>query len=242
MKTSIHALALISSSTLGLFACAAPTVSSAPGLRAEVVSLSPHQALLPAPNGPLDLSSSEGNELTLAELLARLSKCTGVTFSTEDSTGDRLKKTAVVITPSKRVPAPEVYPWVESILQQNGYSLGVLKAGDAPLVGVYFNMAARLSNPPMITVEADCIEECRMHPALFVTTVVTLPNTDVRTLANSLRAISSDSPASMAIPVGNTHSVILAGSGQQVFNLVQMLKTIDARTPPPAQGDDPIRP
>jgi type II secretory pathway component GspD/PulD (secretin) len=248
MRARRPAVILISSLALCLAACRASessapsqsSPSSAAGASAKV------EPLLPAPSGPLDVSAAAGAHLSLDELLARLSKLTGVTFSMDERVRGLLLHSSVALSQEKRVPVADVYPWVESILQQNGYSLAVLKSGESPLVGVYSPIGGSPSQPPSLAVDADHMDECRMHPALLVTTTVHLPHTDVRTLGNSLRAITSDpSAGSGIIPVGNTNSVILTGTGRNVADLVAMLRTIDEQSrsdlDAPAQAAAPAR-
>jgi type II secretory pathway component GspD/PulD (secretin) len=233
------AVILISSFALGLAACRA-SASSSPTQSSSSTAASKsakQEALLPAPSGPLDLTLAEGTKLTLEELLGRLSKLTGVTFSIEGGASELLKNDVVALSQNKRVPAAEVYPWVESILQQNGYVLAVLHEGDVPLLGVYANRGPRSSQPNPIGVPVEQIDSCREHPALYVTTVVHLPNTDVRTLANSLRGMANDAVGNSSImPVGNTNNVILTGSGRNVSDLVAILLTVDARAATDASG------
>ena len=67
------------------------------------------------------------------------------------------------------------------------------------------------------------------HPGLMVQTTVRLEHVDVRTLGNSLRALSSDARGTQGvIPVGNTSSVLLSGTVRQVTELVETLQRINA--------------
>jgi len=248
MKPCRPAAILISSLALGLAACEATSQSTHESSPAPAVATGSAKkgALLPAPSGPLDLTGAAGSKLSLDELLARLSKLTGVTFSTNEEVDARLKQTKFALSQDTRVPAADVYPWVESILHQNGYSLGVLKSGESALVGVYTPIGANMSTAPSLAVDADQLDECRTHPALLVTTTVNLPHTDVRTLGNSLRGITSDpSAGSGVIPVGNTNSVILTGTGRNVADLVALLRTIDEKAQHdmemPAQASAPAK-
>ncbi len=193
-----------------------------------VSSLFAHKLLLPTPSGPLDLSVAQGANLSLDELLRRLSKVSGVTFSPSAPVAERLRNASVSLSQDKRITAAEVYPWIESILQQNGFTLAVLEGGSAPLVGVYSNSVPG-QNAPAFNLEADQVAECRAHPAFLFTVVLTLPHTDVRSLGNSLRILSPDTQSGGVIPVGTTNSIILTGNGRQVADLAAMLVTIDER-------------
>lgn len=209
-----------------LSACAMTGGADAPGAESSVAATATGKNLLPTPTAPLDLSAPNGADITLEELLARLSKITNVTFSAGGNAGDRLKKTTVSLSQDKRFAIPEVYAGAESILQQNGFALALLEGGSAPLVGVYTNFGPN-QTPPATRIETERLDECRAHPAFLFTLVLTLPHTDVRSLGNSLRILSPDTQSGGVIPVGTTNSVILNGTGRQVAELAGLLRTID---------------
>ena len=58
-------------------------------------------------------------------------------------------------------------------------------------------------------------------------TVLNLPNTDVRTLSNSLRTMLTDANTQQIIPLGNSNSVLLSGFGSNVAALAKMLQFVD---------------
>jgi general secretion pathway protein D len=59
--------------------------------------------------------------------------------------------------------------------------------------------------------------------------VLHLPHTDVRTLGNSLRGLTSADPSGQqgVIPVGNTNSVILSGFASSVASMARILRLVD---------------
>jgi general secretion pathway protein D len=83
------------------------------------------------------------------------------------------------------------------------------------------------------------IEQYADQPATLITTVIDLPNTDVRTLSNSLRQMFSDQQTQQIIPVGNSNSLIITGFGSDVASIVKMLKFVDDASAR-AAGDLPI--
>ncbi len=211
-----------------LTACATTHSGGAADSAALATTGAAHKALLPSPSGPLDLSVAPGATLSLDEMLQRLSKLTGVTYSTDGSIGDHLKSTKVMLSQDKNVPVAEVYPWVEYILLQNGYTLALLHNGDAPLVGVCPH-SAKGTNPSAIKVDPDRLDECRAHPAFLFTTVLLLPHTDVGSVGNSLRILGPDTQTGGVIPAGSSQSVVLSGSGREVVDLATILQTIEAQ-------------
>jgi len=228
MTRALHALHLLALLAIGLTSCRASESggSTTPSASSGDVA---RERILPMPSGALELSRAAATQLTLDGLLTRLSELTGVTFSMAPNTQARLQVAGVVLTQDQRVPAAEVYPWVESLLQQHGYALAVLQNSGAPLVGVY-QASDPTAKPPAIRVEASELDECRMHPAVRFSTMLTLPNTDVRALGNSLRILSPDTPTGGVIPVGTTNSVILNGSGRDVAELAALLMSVEVES------------
>lgn len=227
MNRATHALNLLAVLAIGLGSCRTSESGAASATSSASAPGAARDGLLPMPSGPLELSMSGGPGLSLDALLTRLSQLTGVTYSAVPATKARLGAAMVALSQDQRIPAAEVYPWVESLLQQNGFALAVLENAGAPLVGVYSG-AERPLDPPAIHVDAAQLEECRMHPAIQFSTVLTLPNTDVRSLGNSLRILSPDSMSGGVIPAGTTSSVILSGSGRNVTELAGLLMRIEA--------------
>jgi hypothetical protein len=60
-----------------------------------------------------------------------------------------------------------------------------------------------------------------------VTTILDLPNTDVRNLSNSVRTMFTDANTQQIIPVGTSDSLIVTGFGSQVAAVVEMLRLVD---------------
>ena len=221
------ALKLLALLALGLTSCRAAESSATATAGSTASRDVARDGILPMPSGPLELTLAGATGISLDELLTRLSKLTGVTYSAVPTTKERLKATTVALSQDQRIPANEVYPWVESLLQQSGYSLAVLENAGAPLVGVYARGDPN-SRAPAINLDATQLHECRMHPATFFSTVLTLPDVDVRSLGNSLRILAPDTASGGVIPVGTTNSVILSATGRDVADLAAMLLNVQA--------------
>ena len=80
-----------------------------------------------------------------------------------------------------------------------------------------------------IYVLPDELDEYADQVATQVITVLHLPHTDVRTLGNSLRGLTSADPSGQqgVIPVGNTNSVILSGFASNVASMARILRLVD---------------
>ena len=229
MKLKIHRPVSSALLIACLAACAAAPSSEASSTAGGSPVKKTQQTLLPPPSGPLELGATAGTPLSLAQLLERLSKLTGVTFSPDNATAGRLKNATISLALETRVAPADVYPWVESLLQQNGFALALLEGGASKLVGVYYSSTPTQNPPPPLRIEASQLDECRAHPAFLFTTVLTLPHTDVRSLGNSLRILFPDTQSGGVIPVGTTNSVILNGNGRMVADLAWMLQSIDEK-------------
>jgi general secretion pathway protein D len=78
-----------------------------------------------------------------------------------------------------------------------------------------------------VYVTPDELDKYADQPAVLITTVIDLPNTDVRNLSNSMRPLFPDQNTQQLIPVGTTNSVVIMGFGSQVASTVKMLRFID---------------
>jgi len=221
-----------------VFACAAGDKSTQPPAN-ETFAASPSDSLgarFPAPKSALTIDAK--SEKSLDDLLADVSRSTGVVFSIDENTvRPMLRKAHVSISQPVTIETGSVYPWFESLLTQHGFYLASLTDAAPPLVAVYARNSpqSHVGSPPSLAVPADRIDFCRQHPALLVTTTVDLPHVDVRTLGNSLRGITGNDQAGMIMPAANTNTVVLSGTGQTIANLVDLLNRVESAA---AQGGD----
>ncbi|HVS19990.1 MAG TPA: secretin N-terminal domain-containing protein [Planctomycetota bacterium] len=196
---------------------------------------SPRQAdaagLLPPAKSALQIEVGDQGRPSLGQMLRQLGQATGVTFTSIDSVEQQLESRPCGVLSSVTVPPERAWLWVESLLEQEGFTLGILSASEPWLVAVYMHpMAGRPNVHVSVSVPAARIEALAEHPALLVTTTLELPHTDVRQLGNSLRGLTTDPTGQQnVVPVGNTNSVILTGTGRSVHQLVTLLEEIDAR-------------
>lgn len=83
---------------------------------------------------------------------------------------------------------------------------------------------------------ADRLDEAAGHPAMIFTTVIQLPNTDVRQVSTDLRRLFPDPNTQSLLPLGNTHVVAYA-FGPNLISLAHLLAVADE-----AAGSDPVVP
>jgi hypothetical protein len=191
----------------------------------------PAAGLLPPAKNALDIQIGENSQPSLARVLQELTASTGVSFTAVHSVRRELESVPCGVLTSVTIPPAEAWVWVESLLQNEGFSLGVLSANAPCLVAVY-PLQPRSGEAwvrAFTTVSMSEIEALAEHPALLVSTTLELPHTDVRQLGNSLRGLTTDPTGQQnVVPVGNSNSVILTGTGRQVLQLATLLREVDA--------------
>ncbi len=178
------------------------------------------------PPATSSLSLALDAESTLAELLDGLARVTGQHVVMSEYTAALLTEPSGVLGGAVEVPADEVYPFVESILSFHHLYFAPLKGGQRPVLGVYSGRGPGNSRPPRVWLSAEELEAFAEHHALLVTTTVTLPNTDVRQLSTSLRAMLTDTNTQLLLPVGSS-SLMLGGTAAHVAGLIETLQALD---------------
>ena len=76
------------------------------------------------------------------------------------------------------------------------------------------------------------LDEYADQPATLITTVLNLPNIDVRQLSTSLRGLLTDTNTQTLLAAGD-HSVILQGFGSYIASLARLLLIVDAESAEP---------
>lgn len=223
IQQRLLALAFVLPTTLACQSAFAATGGGAPNAAPA--------GLLPPAKGPIEVTVENGAAPKLVAVLAQLSASTGVTFTADERVQQELASSSCGVLSTVSVPAAEAWGWVESLLLQGGFVLCLLSPEAPHLVAVQSlePRGGRMPTQTLHFVPSSQIDALAEHPALLVTTVLEMPNTDVRQLGNSLRGLTIDPTGQQnVIPVGNTDSVILSGTGRQVLSLVTMLREVEA--------------
>jgi hypothetical protein len=144
-------------------------------------------------------------------------------------TGGYLDATGILLSQELRAEPANAQVVFESILAANDFALTWLVQGPEPILEVTSLQTGRRNTirASSIFVPAEAVDEMARHPALLVTTILHLPNTDVRQLSNSMRTTITDANTQQMLPAGNTNSLVLTGMGDQVASLVRMLRIVD---------------
>jgi hypothetical protein len=219
MKLMSTSLALL------VAACAAPTETQpSTSNRGPMVAANDP---FPAAKSGLSLTGDKEQGLTLESVLSQFERVTGVHLVTTPDVEVMLAKTRAGVSVPLEVPANRVYPTVETLLVQNGLLLTLLTSEPPVMVGVEPADSGKVMKRTWFAT-ADDLDIAADHPALLISTIVTLPNTNIRDLSNSMRQVFQDPRTQQIIPVGQSNSLMLSGRGSEVAALVRMLKVVDA--------------
>jgi hypothetical protein len=184
-------------------------------------------ARFPAARTALRIEDREGTGVALSELLSQLSASTGLVYAFDHHTSGRLETSRVQISAPVTVEPRHAYPWVEALLLQHGFEVSAAPDTVPPLATVRAADGPNRANLPMLAVSPEHRAFLREHPALLVNTTVSLPHLDVRTLGNSMRALSGGIPSANILAVANTNSVVVAGTASYVADMVELLERVD---------------
>jgi general secretion pathway protein D len=173
-----------------------------------------------------------GEGIDLEWLTKLCQTATGINFTYDEPTATQLSQTRVRLFGEKRIPKEEFYSFYQIIMFINQFIL--TKVGPDHLAVVLVQpLQPQGGARPNLRNEAiyllpEELEQYSDQVATQVITVMHLPHTDVRTLGNSLRGLTSDASGTQGvIPVGNTNSVILQGFASTVASLARILRLVD---------------
>ena len=198
--------------------------------------------LFPAPSGPMTLESgSSDNPLTYKALMQQYGELTGQFFVVPEDTKDMLGR-PLFLDRTMTVPANEVQSVFEKLLRHGDFVLEPLTKSGPRIVRLTSLLTNQRNNirSRAIFLGPDELHLAELHPALLVTTVVTLPNVDVRQVSNSMRTMITDANTQQMLPAGNSNSMILVGFGDQVAALSDALKLKNDAADSAAKDAQPV--
>ncbi len=219
-----------------LCALAAPACFLAPTTAVQhAASTAPAQTARPQPD-PFPMpreglklpATTAENAFTLAELTNEFSRVTGETLVIDPQVRQTLQSTAVGLNRALDVPPAEVYFVVETLLVQNGFVFTRLNDREPRMLALWSGSEKRMPRTNSVHVPIDSLEMWARHPAFVITTAIDLPNTDVRTLSNSMRTMFVDGSTQQIVPVGSSNTLVITSYGSEVVSLVRMLREIDS--------------
>lgn len=181
----------------------------------------------------LSLEESGDSELTLERLVKITQEVTGINFTYTRETGQLLAQVPVRMFGTKEIPKEDFYAFFQILMIINEYVTTRIGPEHLSVVVVQsLKTPARTTmRQDALYVEPEAIAQFADQPATLITTVLNLPNTDVRTLSNSMRSLIVDPNTLTIIPVGN-NNLILQGFGSQIAALTRMLYLVDEASRP----------
>jgi hypothetical protein len=201
-------------------------------------------ALFPPAKEGFTVTSGRDPEssMSFTALLAEFTRVTGVTIQTSKETEGLLKQTRPGLNQSIQVPASEVYRIVETLLIAHDFVFLRVSNKEPPrawrmVLSLQARGGSSLRTDALMVDEKD-LKVLVDHPATLVTTTISLPKTDVRTLSNSMRTMFTDANTQQIVPVGS-NSLIITGFAPNVAGLVRMLHLIDDLSPGDSNAQPP---
>ncbi len=184
--------------------------------------------LYPTATGPLSISVEDGQP-DLLQLAMTYGELTQQGVLMDAGSRDRLQVASTGLQTSVVIPAGEVQAFFEQTLAANGFFLDVIHAtaprivevGDAR--GAHATLRSRARH-----ITAEKVAHFAKHPATLVTAAVELPNSDVRQLSTSLRALMTDNRTQSIIAAGDSRTLIVTDFGTNLASLVALLKLVDS--------------
>jgi type II secretory pathway component GspD/PulD (secretin) len=208
-------------------------VVNVPSAGQAVKKAAPAPDMFPAATGDLALDwPSDGAPPSLLEVAMKYGQLTGQLVLTEPQHRDLLNAARLPLDRPTTVPAAEVQSFFESLLSTSDFVLMIAREEEPRLVRIQSLQTASRNNirASARVVPANDLALLRRHSAMLFTTVVDLPNTDVRQLSNSLRTMITDANTMQLLPAGNSTTLVITGFGPYVADMVEQVQLIDAHS------------
>ncbi len=178
--------------------------------------------------------------MSLEQFVKICQQNTGINFTFNNDTKSTLASTNVQMFGPKVIPKTDFYSFFQIIMIINRFVCTRIGPEHLSVVVVASLDSAQRSNVrgDAIYITPDQIEEYANQPATLVQTVLHLPNMDVRTMGNSMRALVVDPNTMQLVPIPESSSLILIGFGSNIAALARMLNLMNEVSEP----DPPILP
>ena len=168
--------------------------------------------------------------LKLDEFVGICQEATGLSFTYNQETANMLRAASVRMIGFKKMPKTDFYRFFQIMMFINDFAT----VGVGPehlrviVIQALQQQSARASVKQNATIVLpDELEDYLDQPATLITTVLTLPNTDVRQLATSLRPLMPDQSTSSMLNAGSSDSLVLTGFGSNIAHFARLLRIID---------------
>lgn len=173
--------------------------------------------------------SDEDESMTLYQFVQACEQVTGLNFTWGAETEALLKNQQVNLLGAKTIQKERFYSFFQVMMIISDFVCTEIGEDDISVIKIDSLATAARNNlrAGALYVEPERLAEYEDQPATLITTVVSLPNTDVRQVSNSMRSMITDPNTQQMLPAGNSQSMVLVGFGSNVVALANMLKIID---------------
>lgn len=176
-------------------------------------------------------ATQEGTEsgMTLAQFVVACQQVTELNFHYSEETATFLNSQKVRLLGAKTVPKEDFYSFFQIIMIMNQFVCTEIGPAGISVIQIdNLNTGNRTTlRSNSVLVDPDKLDTYADQPATLITTVINLPNTDVRQLSNSMRTMITDANTQQMLPAGATNAMVLTGFGSNVVALARMLKIVD---------------
>ncbi len=180
----------------------------------------------------LNFDETQEGSVTLLDFIKICEEATGINFTHGDEVLQELQTKKVRIFGVKRIPKEDFYSFFQIVMFINNFVC--TRVGPEPLAIVVVQPISGPGGRPSSKIGNEAIyvlpeelDEYADQVATPITTVLHLPNVDVRQLGNSLRTLSPDATMMQAIPLADTNSIILQGFASNIVSLARLLEIVD---------------
>jgi len=170
-----------------------------------------------------------GESMTMLQFVDACERVTQLNFTWTQETETLLNNAKLRLLGTKTVPKGKFYSFFQVMMIINDFVCTEIGEEGIAVIKIDSLQTASRNNirSQAVNVEPEDLENYADQPATLITTVIDLPNSDVRQVSNSLRTMITDANTMQMLPAGNSTTMVLTGFGSNVVALVRMLKIID---------------
>jgi len=167
--------------------------------------------------------------LSMLQFVSACQEVTDLNFTWNQETENLLSGAKLRLLGPKTVPKERFYSFFQVMMIINDFVCTEIGEQGISVIKIDSLQTTQRNTirSQAVNVEPEDLEKYADQPATLITTVIDLPNSDVRQVSNSLRTMITDANTMQMLPAGNTTTMVLTGFGSNVIALVRMLQIID---------------
>ncbi len=215
--------------SLALLLLAVPPASAAPqdpGGAAQVPPIIQEQGNFYI----LNFSEDKDEAPNLEYFVKLCQEATGMNFTYLDETVPELRQRKIRMFGTKRIPKDDFYRFFQIMMFIHDFvavEVGPSHLAVIVIQGLTAQQRGGTVRQKTTYVLPEELEDYADQPAVLITTVLHLPNTDTRQLPATLRPLLPDQQTQSLVSVGSSNSIILQGFGSQIAALARLLYIVD---------------